>query len=65
MKLKLWVQIVLMSIVTLIVFGGMLSLFHAMYVTDKENAIKRCGGESNIVEKRTNQGDIYFNCKQG
>lgn len=63
MRLKLWVQVTLMTLATMIAVGGLFLMFHAMYVHDKENAIKRCGGEQNIVEKRTNQGDIYFNCK--
>lgn len=30
---------------------------------ERERAIKRCGGENNIVERYTNQGDLYFTCK--
>lgn len=30
---------------------------------EKERAITRCGGESNIVTKHTKDGDKYFLCK--
>ena len=29
----------------------------------RKNAIERCGGENNIVERHTNQGDRYYTCK--
>lgn len=29
----------------------------------RKNAIERCSGENNIVERYTNQGDRYYTCK--
>lgn len=30
---------------------------------EEQRAIERCGGKDNIVERYTNQGDIYYTCK--
>ena len=32
--------------------------------SERRNAIKRCGGEDNIVEKYTSTGDVYYACKE-
>lgn len=29
----------------------------------KNKAISKCGGKNNIIEKYTNEGDIYYICK--
>ena len=29
----------------------------------RKDAIERCGGENNIVERYTNQGDLFLSCK--
>lgn len=29
----------------------------------KKDAIERCGGIENIVEKHTKEGDVYYSCK--
>lgn len=63
MKLRLWVKVVLGILGIVLVLCVMHFIGTSLYNHDKENAIKRCGGENNIVEKVTNQGDIYFNCK--
>ena len=63
MRLKPWVKVVLGILGVFLVLCVMRYIGVSLYEHDKEKAIKRCGGENNIVEKVTNQGDIYFNCK--
>lgn len=29
----------------------------------RKDAIERCGGENNIVERYTNQGDLFYSCR--
>lgn len=51
----------------LVVIGIIVLPFILLGALDKSeynNAIKRCGGKDNIVEKHTNQGDKYYECKE-
>lgn len=45
------------------VLVGLVKLNIAMDEEAKANAIERCGGEQNIQERYTKDGDIYWVCK--
>lgn len=42
---------------------GCIMLLQKQDQVEKNNAIERCGGLENVVEKYTSQGDVYFTCK--
>lgn len=54
------------SLVTLVLLLGVLFCMWVLAMlnnSEKKNAIERCGGEDNIVERYTKEGDIYYQCK--
>ena len=53
----------LVIIVGLVVIAMLGKGLQAMDEQAKNNAIERCGGKANVVEKYTNQGDRYYSCK--
>lgn len=55
---KIFEIVVLIGIVIVLLSG-----LKALDNYEKNRAIERCGGVDNIVEKYTNQGDIYYQCK--
>lgn len=42
---------------------GCFKLLELQYNHERNNAITRCGGENNIVEHHTKEGDSYWTCK--
>ena len=51
---------------SVICVGILLLIFGLLCLQDKnekQRAIKRCGGEDNIVEHYTKDGDVYWTCK--
>ncbi len=58
MKEKIMFGLVSIVIITLCIMG-----LQAQDNQVRKNAIERCGGENNIVERHTNQGDRYYTCK--
>lgn len=53
----------LVIVIGLVVIAMLGKGIQAMDEQAKNNAIERCGGKSNVVEKYTNQGDRYYSCK--
>jgi len=49
--------------VFIIIIWGLLSLLALQDKHERNRAIERCGGEDNIVEHYTKEGDLYFSCK--
>ena len=45
------------------IFWGLFSLLKLQDDYERGRAIERCGGEDNIVERYTKEGDLYFTCK--
>ena len=51
---------------SVICIGILLLIFGLLCLQDKnekQRAIKRCGGEDNIIEHYTKDGDVYWTCK--
>ena len=49
-----------------LIVGVVVALFSGLSALDrheKNNAIKRCGSESNLIEKYTSTGETYYQCK--
>lgn len=48
------------------IVGVLVLCFYGLNALDRHErnrAIERCGGVDNIVERYTNQGDTYYQCK--
>lgn len=50
-------------LVVIMIFYGLFSLLRLQDEHERNRAIERCGGENNIVEHYTKEGDLYFSCK--
>ena len=57
----------LQTILEVLLIVGVLALcaYGLKYQDQKEyeRAIERCGDAQNLVERYTNQGDVYYTCK--
>ncbi len=58
-KMKEMLVMISLVVVAVLLYKGVA----AMDEQAKNNAIERCGGKANVVEKYTNQGDRYYSCK--
>jgi len=52
-----------LAIILILVFIGGFKVLAIQEEHERQNAIARCGGESNVITNYTNQGDKYFSCK--
>lgn len=53
------IELVLIVGVIVILFNGLSALDRH----ERNRAIERCGGESNLIEKYTSTGETYYQCK--
>ena len=60
--LKSWVKETLFVIVAILAIVGCFKLLQLQDQHEYQRAVERCGGESNITERYTNQGDKYDTC---
>lgn len=50
-------------LIIILIFWSLLQLLALQDKHERNRAIERCGGEDNIVEHYTKEGDLYFSCK--
>ena len=60
--LKENVKVALIGIGCLLAIVGCFKLLQLQDQHEYNRAVERCGGESNIVQHYTNQGDKYYTC---
>lgn len=58
-KLQNILELVLIVGVIVVLFSGLSALDRH----ERNRAIKRCGSESNLIEKYTSTGETYYQCK--